>query len=138
MKIRLLALPLALLLGCSDDHDTAACQPASRTVLDAIEEGLTVSGGGELREGQVVPAEGLGSVAYVVAAEIDGPGIDGDGDIGAWGVGDLKGGGPIYAANAVAREMSDWGSAAVEGSAADDFMNEIRDSAEADAAAACM
>jgi hypothetical protein len=54
----------------------------------------------------------------VVAAEIDGEGMEGDGEIGTWVVGEL-GGGPIVAANNMAQEFSDWGSAAEDGSPAD-------------------
>ncbi len=83
-----------------------------------IAEGLTVQGGGTLRDAYAVPlAPGL-NFGFVVAAEIDGPGMEGDGEIGTWAVGEL-GGGPIFAVNTMAQEFSEWGAAASEGSPAD-------------------
>jgi len=102
----------------------------------AIAEGLTVQGGGTLRDAYAValaPDLGFG---YVVAAEIDGQGMEGNGEIGTWAVGEL-GGGPIFAANTLAQEFSDWGAAANEGSPADLARDAVAASDEASAAEAC-
>jgi hypothetical protein len=104
----------------------------------AIADGLTVGGGGTLRQAFAVPLsfESDLNLGFVVAAEIDGPGIEGDGEVGTWAVGEL-GGGPIFAANQLAQEFSEWGAAASEGSAADLARDAVANSDEAAAAEAC-
>ena len=73
---------------------------------DAIAEGLTVDGGGSLRGGWIVKSSDFKKV-YFVALEVDGPGIDGDGDVGTWATNSRSGAGLIYAVDPVAREFSD-------------------------------
>jgi hypothetical protein len=104
----------------------------------AIADGLTVPGGGTLREAFAVPLsfESDSNLGFVVAAEIDGPGIEGDGEVGTWAVGDL-GGGPIFAANQLVQEFSEWGAAASEGSTVDLARDAVANSDEAAAAWAC-
>lgn len=76
----------------------------------SIGDGLTVTGGGSLRDAVAValPASSESGVGFVVAAEIDGPGMEGDGEVGTWAVGELAGG-PTIAANTIAQEFSEWG-----------------------------
>jgi hypothetical protein len=102
----------------------------------AIVDGLTVPGGGRLRTACAVPVTGSDDFAFVVAAEIDGPGMEGDGEIGTWAVGVL-GGGPIVAVNSTAREFSAWGSAVEEGSPMDVARDAIARSPQAQAAEDC-
>lgn len=103
----------------------AMCQPAPEALVAAIEEGLTVDGGGALEKARVVevPEEkrnGEGWPVYIVGSTITGPGMDGV--VGTWATDEEAG--PIFALNTMAREFSDWGAAAQDGSA----MAEIRDS----------
>lgn len=97
--------------GESGGDDGNRCEPVSRALLDGIETGLTVSGGGSLSSGQAVRSDDFEQV-WFVAAEIDGPGLEGDGDIGLWATNSVPGGSPeglIFAVDAIAREFSDWG-----------------------------
>ena len=140
----LLLLILAVLLAaCSSANTGVPARPTAAVAnciatpesATAIAEGLTVQGGGTLRDAF---AEELGFVSgFVVAAEIDGPGMEGDGEVGTWSVGEL-GGGPIVAANSIAQEFSDWGAAAAEGSSADQARDAVANSAEASAAEDCV
>ena len=115
--------------------DTAECQATPESAT-SIAEGLTVTGGGSLRNAFAVPLPPGQGFLYVVAAEIDGSGIEGDGDIGTWAVGEL-GGGPIFAVNALAQEFSEWGAAATDGSPADLARDAVGATAEARTAEEC-
>lgn len=81
------------------------CQPVSRTTLDAIEQGLTVSGGGTLRNGWTVQRGDW----WYIAAEIDGAGMEDEGQVGIWATDDPETAGTLIMADAIAREFSDWG-----------------------------
>ena len=107
----ILAIPLA---ACTASDATGECIATPESAA-SIAEGLTVTDG-TLRNAFAVPLRGGAQfgLLFVVAAEIDGPGLEGDGDIGTWATGEL-GGGPIFAANAVAQEFSDWDAATEEG-----------------------
>ena len=87
---------------------TARCAPASGTLLAAISQGLTVSGGGTLRSGYVVKSNDFAKV-WMVAAEIDGSGMEKSGDVGVWATNDPNGAGMIFAVDGMAKEFSDWG-----------------------------
>lgn len=104
---------LVVVAGCDGGDAAARCQPADRSALDAIESGLTVQGGGALPNGEAV--ESQDTDIWFVGAEIDGPGIEEDGDVGVWAVTEdptQKGSlGGIHAVNGLAREFSDWGAA---------------------------
>jgi len=86
-----------------------ACERASRKLLDAIATGLEVSGGGgRLTRGYVVKSGEFARV-YMVAAEIDGPGLQDDGDVGVWATNSKTPDGMIFAIDGAAQEFSDWG-----------------------------
>lgn len=73
-----------------------------------IEQGLTVTGGGSLRNGQVVESNDFDNV-YFVAADIEGSGMDGL-NVGIWATKDGTGsGGLVHSVDGVANESSDWG-----------------------------
>ena len=82
------------------------CQPAPAILLDSIAEGLTVDGGGGLRNGWTVRSNDY-QQAYFVAAEITGPGMDGT--VGIWVTTDPSNPGLIFAVDTFAKEFSDWG-----------------------------
>ena len=87
---------------------TGRCEKVSSAVLNAIAEGLTVTGGGTLREGYAVKSNDFAKV-YMVAADIQGTGMEGDNEIGVWATNSLDGAGLIFAVDGVAKEFSDWG-----------------------------
>ena len=84
------------------------CEKVSSALLNAIAEGLTVSGGGALREGYAVKSNDFSKV-YMVAADIQGTGMEGDGEIGVWATNSLDGSGPIFAVDGLAKKFSNWG-----------------------------
>jgi hypothetical protein len=113
LAIATLVLAAACGGGGTDAREPEAsrCEPVSRELLDAIASGLTVTGGGTLSDGAAVKSNDFEKV-WFVAAEIDGPGIEGSGDIGVWSTnGDPSGppSGLIFAVDAVGNEFSDWG-----------------------------
>jgi hypothetical protein len=91
-----------------DEQEETRCVSVDRSLVEAIATGLTVSGGGTLRDAYAVKSDDFQKV-YFVSAEIDGPGIEGDGDVGTWATNSLEaGGGLILAVDGIANEMSDW------------------------------
>jgi hypothetical protein len=116
----------------SQGGKTASCRRAPQKVLNRIEAGLEVDGGGKLRNGYAVRSGDFKKV-YMVAADIQGPGLEGNDDIGVWAVTFLGNGGLTYAVDNVAQEFSDWGDgdqtdAAI--TASDDGVDEARSCAE--------
>lgn len=85
-----------------------SCMPVPHAVVKAIESGLTVQGGGKLRGAYAVKSRDFSSV-YFISAEIQGPGLENNGDIGTWATNRLEVGGLIYTVDSVAQEFSDWG-----------------------------
>jgi hypothetical protein len=130
MRIRLVVVGcvvLVILAGCggtetaeSDDRTespqaTAApttvvgrCEKVSSAVLNAIAEGLTVTESGTLRNGYAVKSKDFSKV-YMVAADIQGAGMEGNGEVGVWATNSLDGTGLIFAVDGFAKEFSDWG-----------------------------
>jgi hypothetical protein len=84
------------------------CEMVSNALLNAIAEGLTVTGGGTLRNGYAVKSDDFSKV-YMVAADIQGAGMEGDSDVGVWATNSLDGSGSIFAVDGLAKEYSDWG-----------------------------
>ena len=106
------------------------CLPVPKALVRGIEEGLTVEGGGTLRNAKAVKSEDFKNV-YYVSADIQGPGLEGDDDIGTWATNSLKvGEGLIIGADEVAREFSDWGAAASPDSPAGQVIGLQNDGAE--------
>jgi len=129
MRIRwvVLALATVMLAGCGGTETaerdnrtespqataapttvTGRCEKVSSALLNAIAEGLTVTGGGTLRNGYAVKSKDFAKV-YMVAADIQGVGTEGDSDIGVWATNSLDGAGLIFAVDGRAKEVSDWG-----------------------------
>jgi hypothetical protein len=99
--------------GAEPEQESAAepsCDRASKKLLNAIASGLEVDGGGKLRNGFIVRSGDFEEV-YMVAADIQGPGMEGGDDIGVWATNSPQAEGVIYAVDAVAQEFSDWGDA---------------------------
>lgn len=99
------------------------CIPVVKQLLRQIESGLATDGEGRLRDQSFAVKSRDYEKVWMVAAEIDAPGLEGIGDIAVWGTNEdpsKKGSsGLIIRANGLAAEFSDWGAAAQEGSAAD-------------------
>jgi hypothetical protein len=106
--------------GKAPEEETSRCLPVSKVVKQGIAEGLTVTGGGRLGRAAAVRSEDFKKVWYV-SAVIRGPDF-GDDAIGTWATNtdptkpEISG--LIMAADSIAREFSDWGEAAEEGSPA--------------------
>jgi hypothetical protein len=110
--------------------ETSLCEKVPKSLVRAIESGLTVQGGGQLKGAKAVKSNDFESV-YYVSAELQGPGLEGSGDIATWATNSLKAGeGLILAADAVAKEFSDWGADVGEGSAPAETMSLDNDGAE--------
>ncbi len=120
--------------------EASRCLRVGASLKKAIASGLTVKYGGELGKAAAVRSHDFERVWYV-SAVILGAGI-GSETVGTWAVNvkpDAKhAGGLIIAADSVAREFSDWGEAAAEGSPAaevrgleNDGAQESRDCLEA-------
>jgi hypothetical protein len=88
--------------------EPSRCEKVSSAVLNAIAEGLTVSGSGTLRNGYAVKSKDFSKV-YMVAADIQGTGMEGNSEIGVWATNSLDGTGLIFAVDGFAKEFSDWG-----------------------------
>jgi hypothetical protein len=84
------------------------CEQVSSALLNAIAEGLTVGGSGTLRNGYAVKSDDFSKV-YMVAADIQGVGMEGEGEIGVWATNSLDGAGLIFAVDGLAKEFSNWG-----------------------------
>ena len=100
--------------ACSSTSvDPQDCVIPHRDIVDGIEEGLTTSGNGVLRDARAVRSTDFNAV-WMVAADIDAPGLEGDGPIAVWavsgGVGSLHDLSGIFAVGSAASEFSDWGS----------------------------
>jgi len=87
------------------------CLAVAPDKIANIAQGLTVTGGGTL---DAATARAVRSTEYdqvfFIAAEIDGTGMEGKGDIGVWASNSLEpGDGLIFAVGGFATEFSDWG-----------------------------
>lgn len=84
------------------------CLSVSPAVVEQMEAGLTVQGGGSLSRAMAVRSPDHRQL-YYVAADLDGPGLEGPRDVGVWATNSLTSPGMIMAVGAVAIEFSDWG-----------------------------
>jgi hypothetical protein len=83
----------------------ARCSPAVAGLVEAIEAGLKVEGGGGLRDGYTITSRDHADM-YFVAARISGIGMAGA--VGLWATSDLGGNGPLYSVNSTAKRFSVW------------------------------
>ena len=111
---------------------TASCRRAPRNVLNRIEVGLQVPNGGKLRNAYVVRSADFKKM-YIVAADIQGFGMEGKDDIGLWATNSLAEGGLTFAVDGFAQDFSDWSDADLTDPAittSDDGVDEARSCAE--------
>lgn len=112
---------LLALAGCGGDDEEptatpttteaaagAECLAADSSIMTPLGNKLLVEDG-RVRSGYLVESEEAG--VYYISAEIDGAGLEGDGDVGTWVTESSGGGDPLYAVNDVAMEHSDWSDA---------------------------
>jgi hypothetical protein len=92
----------------TEEEAESRCEPVDDVVVDGISEGLTIEGGGSLRNAQAVKTDDHEDI-WFVAADLQGPGLEGSGDIAIWAVNDLEAPSAVFAVDAVAKEFSDWG-----------------------------
>lgn len=103
---------LAVAGGCASTPSRAPaaapadCSEAPPAVLSAISTGL--KGGTKLSRSAMIRDPDRSSV-YLVAAEIDGPGVDGPGQVGVWATNRTDGSGSLFAVDNFAGQFSDWG-----------------------------
>jgi hypothetical protein len=134
---RLVAAPvLALaLVACGDAGTNAAECIAAPESEAAISERLAVQGGEFLHHAFAVALPPSSALDFVVAAEIDGAGFMGEGDIGLWAVDELRDG-PFYAVNSVAKIPTNWHAAAKDGLPVD--VGNVAGSVQAYSASVCV
>lgn len=100
-------LALSLTFPACAGTDRSNCEPVSPELSSHILQGLTIEGSGELRNAQAVRHD---STWVFVSAELDGPGLEGDGQLGTWVVSaSLPGSGVVYAADEATEGVSRWG-----------------------------
>jgi hypothetical protein len=103
----------------AEPAEDSRCLRVSAALKKGIATGLIVEYGGKLGKATAVRSEDFEKVWYV-SAVIRGPGLGSD-TVGTWATNADPSGPPsglIIAADAIAREWSDWGAAAEEGSPA--------------------
>ncbi len=82
------------------------CLPVPSSMAQVLADSLTVQGGGSISATAAVRSEDFDNI-YFISAEIDGPGMEGTGDVGVWSSNRLEGGqGMIFAVNGIANEFS--------------------------------
>jgi hypothetical protein len=84
----------------------ASCEPVSDELVAAIAGGLTVQGGGSIVRAVAVRS-GSHENAWYVAAQIEGPGLEGT--IGVWATNRLDATGTLFSVDNIANEFSSWG-----------------------------
>lgn len=126
-----LAIPLTLILAACDVESLGTatpegesgstsptatitrvrCENVQQFLIRYINDGLTVDGGGSIRAAKAVRSTDYESV-WIVAADLQGPGLDGSNQIGVWAtnnISDPSAGGLLYSVNGIASEFSEWG-----------------------------
>lgn len=99
----------------ADDEEASAadvdCLDVPAHTVEKIESGLTVQGGGSLRDARAVRS-GAHRSAYFVSADLEGPGLEGPGHLATWIVTELEErAGMVLSVSGQAKEFSDWGDA---------------------------
>lgn len=129
---------VALFVGAcgGDDGQEASvrCEAVPQQLASQIESGLTVQGGGTLREAKAVESEDFEDTVYFISADIRGPGMEGSDQIGTWATDSLEGHVPLFSVDAIAKEFSEWPDASSTEagfSLADDGAEESRDCVQA-------
>lgn len=123
----------------------AECLDVPRATVRAIASGLTTQGRGSLRSAAAARAEtdedfrGFEMPLYLVSADIQAAGLQGDGDIATWVLTHslVAGDGLILAVDSVAKEFSEWGAGANPGSPVEEWTSGLRDDEAYDRSRSC-
>jgi hypothetical protein len=107
---RHLALVVVLVLaGCAspvpDQPPSGLCEAAPDTLVTAVSAGLVA---GTSLTGARMVRDPEREDTWLVAAELDGPGISGEGEIGVWATDRPDDPATIYSVDAFALQFSDW------------------------------
>jgi len=118
----ILTVATLALAGCGGDDDEpsampeateaaagAECLGADSSIMTPLANKLLVEDG-RVRSGFLVESESAG--VYYFSAEVDGAGLEDEGDVGTWVTESRYGEDPLYAVNEIAMEHSDWSDAA--------------------------
>jgi hypothetical protein len=112
------------------------CLDVPRATVAGIASGLTTSGRGRLRSAKAALADkgedfrGVEMPVYLVSADIQAPGLEGDGDIATWAVTrslEATETGLTLAVDSIAKEFSTWGEAANPGSPVAEWVSSLED-----------
>jgi hypothetical protein len=88
-------------------NEASRCMSVPADVIARIESGLTVDGGGSLRNVKAVKSNDFESV-YFISGDLQGSGLEGDNDIATFSTNQLDYSGMTFSVDAVADEFSDW------------------------------
>jgi endonuclease YncB( thermonuclease family) len=101
---------LGLWGACGKLHTTALrCEDVPQALVDGIASGIKPETGATLRGAQAVRSEDFDKV-WFIAADLEGPGLDGPDQIGLWATNSLEAGsGLIFSVDGTAKEFTDWG-----------------------------
>lgn len=107
----------------ASEEASADCLHVHPVLLESIGDGIKKKTKAKIvGHGFAVRSDDYKKV-WMVAAELDGPGLEGDGDIAVWGTNEdptkASSSGLILQANGMAEQFSVWGAAAQPGSSAD-------------------
>ncbi len=88
---------------------SARCDDVPSEVVDIPSTGLAVTGGGSVRSVKAVSSTDYQKV-WFVSAELEGPGLEGNGDIGTWTTNSLDPAKPagFLAVDSIANQFSNW------------------------------
>ena len=120
-----LSFPSASALAARGD---SRCRKVPAATKEAIAQG--VEAGLTLGKARAVRSDDFARV-FFISAELDGPGLEGEGDVATWMTNRLRGTGKlIYSVDEIANEFSDWGDGGATDAAfsmSDDGAEESRD-----------
>ena len=87
--------------------EVSRCELAPDFLVQRLNEGLNINGGGSIVNVQVVKSNDFASV-YFVAGELQGSGLEEKGDIAVFLTNKLDATGATFSADNIATEFSDW------------------------------
>lgn len=106
MRVVTITVLAVTVSGCGGSFDRSVCQPVPEAVVRRLTPELTAGEGAMLRNAYAVA---MNREWHLVSAEVDGPGLDGDGHIATWAVSRMsEPGGTIYSVPEQATVLSRW------------------------------
>lgn len=86
---------------------TSRCLDVPDTILERLNSGLNINGGGSIRNVKAVKSDTFSSV-YFISGDLEGSGLEGSSDIATFATNKLDYTGLTLSVDAVAVEFSDW------------------------------